>query len=109
MSKIKTNKAPMSVDSLTRALARVEHKRLALEIQHHNELYYQKDAPKILDTEYDALRRRLEALEARFPDLVTRDSPSHKVGAAPARGFAKAQHAQPMLSLENAFSESEVE
>ena len=60
------------------------------------------------DATYDALRQRLEAIEQRFPDLVAKDSPSQKVGAAPARGFAKVQHAVPMLSLGNAFSDEDV-
>ena len=83
----------------------IEHKRLAIEIEAHNERYYQKDAPTVSDAAYDALRRRLEAIEARFPDLVTANSPTQTVGAAPARGFAKVQHAVPMLSLGNAFSD----
>ena len=58
--------------------------RLALEIEAHNERYYQKDAPTVSDAAYDALRQRLEAIEAKFPDLVSKDSPSQKVGAAPA-------------------------
>src|SRR4029453_10437620 len=65
----------------------------------HNERYYQKDAPTVSDAAYDALRQRLEAIEAKFPDLVTTDSPTQKVGAAPARGFAKGQHAVPMLGV----------
>jgi DNA ligase (NAD+) len=101
-------KTPPPVDRLTRSQARVEHKRLALEIETHNERYYQKDAPTISDSAYDALRQRLEAIEARFPDLVTASSPTQTVGAAPARGFAKVQHAVPMLSLGNAFSDAEV-
>jgi DNA ligase (NAD+) len=74
----------------------------------HNERYYQKDAPTISDADYDALRHRLEAIEAKFPDLVSTDSPTQTVGAAPARGFAKVQHAVPMLSLGNAFSDEDV-
>lgn len=101
-------KVPPPVDSLTRSQARVEHKRLALEIETHNERYYQQDAPTVSDAAYDALQRRLEAIEARFPDLVTASSPTQTVGAAPARGFAKVQHAVPMLSLGNAFSDEEV-
>ena len=101
-------KVPPPVDSLTRSQAKVEHKRLALEIETHNERYYQQDAPTVSDAAYDALQRRLEAIEARFPDLVTASSPTQTVGAAPARGFAKVQHAVPMLSLGNAFSDAEV-
>ncbi|MEH6950068.1 NAD-dependent DNA ligase LigA [Nitrobacter sp. NHB1] len=101
-------KTPPPIDSLTRAQAKIEHKRLALEIEAHNERYYQKDAPTISDAAYDALQQRLEAIEARFPELVTANSPTQTVGAAPARGFAKVQHAVPMLSLGNAFSDGEV-
>ena len=97
-----------AIASLTRAKAKVEHKRLALEIEAHNARYYQKDAPTISDAAYDALRQRLEAIEARFPELVTASSPTQTIGAAPARGFAKVQHAVPMLSLGNAFSDEEV-
>ena len=82
--------------------------RLSLEIEGHNERYYQKDAPTVSDAAYDALRQRLEAIEAKFPDLVSKDSPTQKVGAAPARGFAKVQHVVPMLSLGNAFSDEDV-
>jgi DNA ligase (NAD+) len=101
-------KTPPPIASLTRAKAKVEHKRLALEIEAHNARYYQKDAPTISDAAYDALRQRLEAIEARFPELVTASSPTQTIGAAPARGFAKVQHAVPMLSLGNAFSDEEV-
>src|SRR6187200_2017031 len=105
----KSKKAALvDVEKLTKAQAKVEHMRLSLEIEAHNERYYQKDAPTVSDAAYDALRQRLVAIEAKFPDLVTTDSPTQKVGAAPARGFAKVQHAVPMLSLGNAFSEAEV-
>ena len=102
------SKVPPPVDSLTRAKAKVEHKRLALEIEAHDARYYQEDRPTISDAAYDALRQRLEAIEARFPELVTASSPTQTIGAAPARGFAKVQHAVPMLSLGNAFSDDEV-
>jgi DNA ligase (NAD+) len=108
MAKTAKPKTPTDPTTLTKAQAKVELKRLALEIEGHNERYYQKDAPTVSDAAYDALRRRLEALEAKFPELVTKDSPSQKVGAAPARGFAKVRHAVPMLSLENAFSDADV-
>src|ERR1700694_268589 len=96
------------VDTLTKAQAKVELKRLALEIESHDKHYYQDDAPKISDADYDALRRRVNAIEARFPDLVTSDSPSQKVGAQPSGRFAKVRHAVPMLSLDNAFAEADV-
>src|SRR5882757_8073026 len=96
------------IAKLTKAQAKVELTRVTLEIEGHNERYYQKDAPTVSDAAYDALRQRLEAIEAKFPELVAKDSPSQKVGAAPARGFAKVQHAVPMLSLGNAFSDEDV-
>jgi DNA ligase (NAD+) len=101
-------KAPTDISALTKPKAKIELMRLSLEIERHNAHYYQEDAPKISDADYDALRRRVEAIEARFPDLVTGDSPTQKVGAAPSRAFAKVQHAVPMLSLGNAFSDEEV-
>ena len=108
MGKIsKTSTAP-EVDKLTKAKAKVELMRLALEIEGHDKRYYQEDAPKISDAAYDALRRRVEAIEARFPDLVSSESPTQKVGAAPSGRFAKVRHAAPMLSLGNAFSDQDV-
>ncbi|HEY0235692.1 MAG TPA: NAD-dependent DNA ligase LigA [Afipia sp.] len=104
----KSKKSLVEIDQLTKAQAKVELKRLALEIAMHDERYYQKDAPTISDAEYDALRKRSDAIEARFPDLVTSESPSQKVGVTPSRAFAKVQHAVPMLSLGNAFSDEDV-
>ncbi len=91
------------VDKLTPKEAAAELGRLASEIARHDELYYAKDAPQLTDAEYDALRKRNAAIEARFPDLVREDSPSMRVGAAPAEKFGKVRHAVPMLSLDNAF------
>ncbi|HVI28461.1 NAD-dependent DNA ligase LigA [Hansschlegelia sp.] len=85
-----------------------EHAALAAEIAEHDRRYYQQDAPTISDAAYDDLRRRLDALEAEFPELKTPDSPSQRVGAAPSGAFAKVRHAVPMLSLANAFSDEEV-
>ncbi|NQV99249.1 MAG: NAD-dependent DNA ligase LigA [Rhodospirillales bacterium] len=98
----------VAVDQLTELDALVELKRLAREIASHDIAYHQKDAPRISDAEYDALRRRNEALEARFPKLVRPDSPSKRVGAPVAGGFGKVRHARPMLSLGNAFSDDDV-
>lgn len=93
---------------LTREDAAKEIATLSDEIRAHDKRYYQQDAPSITDAEYDALRQRLEALEKQFPELVTPDSPTQKVGAAPAEGFGKVRHSKPMLSLDNAFSEEDV-
>jgi DNA ligase (NAD+) len=98
----------ISVEKLNEKQARAEHVRLELEIGKHDVAYYQKDAPTVSDAEYDALRRRYEAIEAAFPSLRTTESLTRKVGAAPARGFAKVRHAVPMLSLQNAFDAEEV-
>src|SRR6476469_1757638 len=98
----------IDVDALNEKQAKAEHVRLEAEIKAHDKSYYQKDAPTVSDAEYDALRRRYETIEARFPQLRTLESLSRKVGAAPARGFAKVRHAVPMLSLQNAFDAEEV-
>ena len=100
--------SPRAVESLTEEEARDELARLAEEIRHHDRLYYAEAAPEISDAEYDALRRRNIPIEARFPELIRADSPSRRVGAAPAAGFAKVTHTRPMLSLENAFEEEDV-
>jgi DNA ligase (NAD+) len=105
---VKAKKALVDVAKLTKAQAKVEHMRLTMEIEGHNERYYQDDAPVITDAEYDALRQRFNAIEARFPEFVTGDSPSQKVGSAPSGRFAKVRHAVPMLSLDNAFAEADV-
>jgi DNA ligase (NAD+) len=107
IAKAKSKNLP-DIAVLTRAQARVEHKRLALEIERHDQAYYQEDAPRISDAEYDALRGRFNALEARFPEFVTGQSPSQRVGAAPSGKFKKVRHAVPMLSLDNAFAEEDV-
>ena len=82
--------------------------RLAAEIAHHNRLYHTDDTPEISDADYDALVRRNGAIEEAFPHLVRDDSPSRMVGAAPAAHLGKVRHAQAMLSLENAFEDSDV-
>src|SRR5918995_6402324 len=98
----KSKKAVLvDVAKLTKAQAKVEHMRLALELEGHDKRYYQEDAPSISDAEYDALRQRYNAIEKRFPELVTPESPSQKIGAAPSGRFKKVRHAVPMLSLDN--------
>ncbi len=82
---------------------------LAAEIARNDALYHGKDAPEISDAEYDALKRRNDAIEARFPALIRADSPSRRVGAAPSETFAPVVHARPMLSLDNTFSQEDVE
>ena len=88
--------------------AAAELAALAAEIAHHNARYHTDDAPEISDAAYDALVRRNLAIEAAFPHLVRADSPSLRVGAAPAAHLAKVAHARPMLSLDNAFSDEDV-
>lgn len=100
--------ATKPVEKLSAAEASKELERLAGEIAEHDRRYYEHDAPSISDAAYDALRKRNLAIEARFPDLVRPDSPSHRVGARPSEKFAKVQHAVPMLSLDNAFSAEDV-
>ena len=100
--------ADIDVEALTEEQATAELQRLAREIAEHDRNYHQLDAPTISDADYDVLRRRNQALESRFPELVRVDSPSRRVGAAPAQGFRKVRHAQPMLSLDNAFDDEDV-
>jgi len=96
------------VEGLTEEEAAAELARLAAEILHHDQLYYATDAPEISDAAYDELRRRNTLIEARFPELIRADSPSRRVGVAPAAAFAKVTHFLPMLSLQNAFDEADV-
>src|ERR1700689_4863391 len=103
----KTKKLPDIAD-LTKAQAKVEHMRLALELEGDDRRYYQDDAPSVTDAEYDAVRQRFNAIEKRFPEFVSAGSPSQKVGAAPSGKFKKVGHAVPMLSLDNAFAEEDV-
>ncbi|WP_291843383.1 NAD-dependent DNA ligase LigA [Maricaulis sp.] len=96
------------VDQLTEKEARAEHARLAREIAAHDRAYYQDDRPKISDAAYDALRRKVEAIETRFPQLVDLLSPTQRIGAAPSGKFGEIRHAVPMLSLGNAFKDEDV-
>ncbi|TIO78092.1 MAG: NAD-dependent DNA ligase LigA [Mesorhizobium sp.] len=96
------------VDSLSESEAAEELRRLAAEIAEHDRRYHTEDAPTISDAAYDALARRNLAIEERFPDLVREDSPSRRVGAPPAEGFAKVRHAVPMLSLGKAYTDQDV-
>src|SRR5436309_1443695 len=92
----------------TKADVREEAARLRREIERHNHRYYVLDDPEISDAEYDALFRRLQALEEAHPELRTPDSPTQRVGAAPATEFATVRHRQPMLSLQNAATAEEM-
>ena len=97
------------VEELNGPEAAEELRHLAEEIAGHDRRYHENDAPTISDAAYDALRRRNSAIERRFPDLVREDSPSVRVGAAPSAKFSKVTHAIPMLSLDNAFHDEDVE
>jgi DNA ligase (NAD+) len=113
MSKVKSRgktpaPTPTPVDRLTEGEAAAELERLASEIAHHDALYYRQDQPEISDAEYDALRERNAAIEARFPHLIREDSPSARVGAEPIEAFGKVMHAVPMLSLGNVFDDEGV-
>ncbi len=83
-------------------------KKLREEIDYHNYRYYILNAPVISDAEYDALMRELKELEAKYPELITPDSPTQRVGFKPQEGFKEVSHAEPMLSLDDAMNEDEV-
>ena len=96
------------VEKLNQEDAAAELARLAAEIAEHDTLYHREDAPTISDADYDALKQRNFAIEARFPELKRADSPSEKVGAAVSEKFEKIRHRIPMLSLDNAFNDDDV-
>jgi DNA ligase (NAD+) len=100
------NRKPVS--DLNEKEARRELAQLAMDIAYHDARYHKEDAPEISDAAYDALRRRNEEIEARFPDLVRKDSPTFRVGGGLKSGFGKIKHVRPMLSLGNAFSDEDV-
>ena len=95
------------VENLNEAEAAEALAYLAAELARHDALYHGQDAPEISDADYDALKRRNDAIEAQFPALIREDSPSRKVGAAPSVTFQPVVHARPMLSLDNTFSDED--
>ncbi|MGY5807744.1 NAD-dependent DNA ligase LigA [Rhizobium sp. LEGMi198b] len=97
------------VEDLTEEEAAAALAYLAAEIARNDALYHGQDAPEISDAEYDGLKRRNDAIEIRFPALIRADSPSRRVGAAPSETFAPVVHARPMLSLDNTFSQEDVQ
>src|SRR5258708_14059937 len=99
----------LAVDEMTERQGRAEHKRRSEEIAHHDKLYHEQDSPEISDAEYDKLRQRLKAIEAKFPRLVDLLSPTQMVAPTPTTAFAKVRHARPMLSLDNAFTDEELQ
>jgi DNA ligase (NAD+) len=104
-----TEAFPKAVEDLMPGEAKEEHEYLVREIERHDRLYYQEDQPEVSDAEYDGLRLRLDALEQRFPELLTAESPSLAVGAPPSAKFAKVKHTVRMLSLGNVFNDGEVQ
>jgi DNA ligase (NAD+) len=85
-----------------------EAEKLRAELRKHEHLYYVLDTPEIEDAEYDALMRRLQAIEVEHPELLTPDSPTQRVGGKPREGFVKVKHSSPMLSLDNALNQPEL-
>ncbi len=100
--------ATNAIAALSLAEAAAEIAALSAKMRAADKAYYQQDAPIISDGDYDALRLRVEAIVARFPELETDDSPTKTVGASPSKGFRKVRHAVPMLSLGNAFNTEDV-
>ena len=99
----------IAIDALTEKQAKAELARLATEIKLADAAYYNEDDPHLSDAEYDKMRARNLAIETRFPELKRKDSPTDRVGAALSGTFAKVAHGAPMLSLDNAFSNEDVE
>ena len=97
-----------ALQELSEEEAKAELARLADLLGRANAAYHTQDAPDLSDSEYDRLKRRNQAIEERFPGLKRADSPSDKVGAAPAEGFGKVRHDVAMLSLGNAFEDEDV-
>jgi len=98
---------PKKIPPLEKAAARV--RRLRTEILHHEKKYYIENDPQIADTEFDALIKELQALEAAYPNLITPDSPTQRVGGEPLDGFATVRHSTPMMSIDNVYTAGEFE
>jgi DNA ligase (NAD+) len=96
----------MATSAAKSAAARV--RELRQHIEHHNYRYHVLDEPEVSDAEYDRLLRELKALEEQYPDLITPDSPTQRVGATPVSELQEVVHARPMLSLDNAFADEDV-
>lgn len=96
------------IEELTKNEALIELQNLAADLAKLDDAYYQNDAPLLADWEYDELKKRNEAIENRFPDLILKNSPSFKVGAKASKEFQKITHKEPMLSLANIFSLEEI-
>ena len=96
------------VKMATREQAEKRVEELRKEIRHHNYLYYVLNKPEISDAEYDRLMNELKELESKFPELITPDSPTQRVGAEPAEQFETVRHVKPMLSLDTAMEEKEI-
>lgn len=108
MARNRTSLFDKPAERLSEPEALAELKELAELIAYHDRLYHEQDQPEITDADYDALRQRNAAIEARFPELVRPDSPSQRVGGAPAAGFKKVRHSVPMLSLGNALTREDI-
>lgn len=108
MKKTQSTLSAIPVEELTETQAASELSELADIISYHDRLYHELDTPEITDADYDALRRRNDAIEIRYPALILPNSPSHRVGSEPSSAFKKILHAVPMTSLDNAFTAEDI-
>src|SRR5262245_59950890 len=83
-------------------------RELRQQIEHHNDQYYVENQPEISDREFDRLMERLQELEKQHPEVVTRDSPTQRVGGEPIKQFRQVNHRVPMLSIDNTYNEAEL-